>query len=115
PSTTTTTYKYETNSTTGINNGNTNASSTSIAWYIILGIVLGLGVILAIIIAVFYLYQRKFSPKTYHLKSVNNVQTDEIASQKDFKMNEIKSRRVSMSTSTCEFDNQDNIPCNRSR
>ncbi|CAF1285283.1 unnamed protein product [Rotaria sordida] len=106
PSTTTTTYKYETNSTTGINNGNTNASSTSIAWYIILGIVLGLVVILAIIIAVFYLYQRKFSPKTYNLKTVNNAQTDEITSQKDFKLNEIKSRRVSMSTSTCEFDNQ---------
>ncbi|CAF2800517.1 unnamed protein product [Rotaria sp. Silwood2] len=93
--TTTTTNAYETNSITGTNNESSNGSSTSSLWYIILGVVLGVVVILTIIIALCYLYQKKFSPKTYNLKVTNHAQTDEI-----------KSRRVSMSTSTCEFDNQ---------
>ncbi|CAF4712405.1 unnamed protein product [Rotaria sp. Silwood1] len=92
---TTTTQTYNTNTATGTNNGNTNGSSTSVTWYIILGIVLGLGVILAIITVMCYLYQKKFSPKTYQLNATNHVQTDEI-----------KSHRISMATSACEFDDQ---------
>jgi hypothetical protein len=125
PTTVTTTTisssEYQTNATTTTgSNESSNRSSTSVSWYIILGVVLGLVVILAVIIAICCLCRDKLLPKKYRSKFLNHVRADgnnpnnsyepiirnsEI-SQENLKLNGIKPRRASMSTSTCGFDDQ---------
>jgi hypothetical protein len=84
-------------------------------------VVLGLVVVLAIIIGLCYLCRDKCFPKKYRSKFLNHVRTDginpdnsyepiirtsEASLEKNIKLNGIKPRRVSMSTSTDGFDYQ---------
>ncbi|UJR21847.1 hypothetical protein I4U23_024920 [Adineta vaga] len=113
PTTTTTATSngYETDSNVG-----TGGSSTSIAWYIILGIILGIVLILAIVIVVCYLCRYRFCPKKYHSNILSHVRTDGNnnyeamthtsmnSSQKNSTLNDTKPQRASMSTSVDGFD-----------
>ena len=109
---------YQTNGTTVESNGNSNYSSTPVSWYIILGVVLGLVVVLAVLITICYLCRDKILPKRYRSKLLNHVRTDgtnannsyepiirnsEI-SQENLKLNGIKPRGASISTSTGRFE-----------
>ncbi|CAF1402845.1 unnamed protein product [Adineta ricciae] len=102
-------WPTSTTANTGSIVNHSDSSSTSVAWYIILGVILGIVVLLAAIIAVCYLCRHRLCPQKYHSKKLTHTRTNAngiyefmtrtsmISSGNNTKLPHTKSQHASMS------------------